>query len=184
MAQIGPGIFTIDGFLNAEECRSHVRATEAKGYEAATINTRKGALADPDLRNNSRLIADDVELAASLWQRLRPNVPGFISGRQAIGLNERFRFYRYEPSERFSGHSDAPYRRENGEKSLLTFMVYLNDDFSGGETAFQNATIKPETGLALLFRHELFHEGRPVLSGTKYVLRSDVMFGRPGEIAG
>jgi hypothetical protein len=184
MSPIAPGIFTIDGFFSTEECRIHVRATEAKGYEAATINTRKGALADPDVRNNSRLIVDDPDLAATLWQRLQPSVPGFISGRQAIGLNERFRFYRYASSERFSGHSDAPYERENGEKSLLTFMVYLNHDFSGGETAFQNATIKPETGLALLFRHELFHEGCPVISGTKYVLRSDVMFGRPGEITG
>jgi hypothetical protein len=60
----------------------------------------------------------------------------------------------------------------------------LSADFSGGETAFQETVIKPELGLALLFRHELFHEGRPVIAGVKYVLRSDVMFGPPGEIRG
>jgi hypothetical protein len=181
----GPaGIYTIDRFLSAEECRAHISATEAAGYEEATVNTRKGSVANPDIRNNSRLILDDLRLAESLWSRLHSSIPSFLSGRQAIGLNERFRFYRYSPSERFSGHTDAPYERPNGEKSLLTFMVYLSADFSGGETAFQETVIKPELGLALLFRHELFHEGRPVIAGMKYVLRSDVMFGPPGEIRG
>jgi hypothetical protein len=28
------------------------------------------------------------------------------------------------------------FSRENGERSQLTFMVYLNSDFNGGETKF------------------------------------------------
>ena len=43
------------------------------------------------------------------------------------------------------------------------------------------ASVTPETGLALLHRHGddcLLHEGRPVSTGTKYVLRSDVIFGQ------
>ena len=184
MTPVAPGIYTIDRFLAAEECRTRISAAEAVSFDAATVNTRKGAISSPDIRNNSRLLLDDRALAEALWLRLRSAIPGFMSGRQPVGLNERFRFYRYGPSEKFSGHTDAPYQRENGEKSLLTFMVYLNDDFSGGETAFQNVVIKPETGLALLFRHELFHEGKPVIAGRKYVLRSDVMFGPPGTVAG
>ncbi len=42
------------------------------------------------------------------------------------------------------------------------------------------ASVTPETGLALLHRHGddcLLHEGRPVIAGTKYILRSDVIFG-------
>jgi hypothetical protein len=34
------------------------------------------------------------------------------------------------------------------------------------------------TGHALLFQHRLLHEGCPVRSGIKYVLRSDVMYRR------
>jgi prolyl 4-hydroxylase len=67
--------------------------------------------------------------------------------------------------------------RPNGEQSMLTFMLYLNGDFEGGETNFQSGvSVKPETGMVLVFRHALFHEGAAVTSGRKYVLRSDVMF--------
>jgi hypothetical protein len=38
--------------------------------------------------------------------------------------------------------------------------------------------------MALIFRHELFHEGAEVKSGKKYVLRSDVMYGPVGRLAG
>jgi hypothetical protein len=38
--------------------------------------------------------------------------------------------------------------------------------------------------MALIFRHECLHEGRPVLDGTKYVLRTDVMYDRIGRMSG
>ncbi len=60
----------------------------------------------------------------------------------------------------------------------MTFMIYLNEDMKGGETKFIECDIKPETGKALIFIHELLHEGAPVLEGVKYVLRTDVMYRR------
>ena len=62
--------------------------------------------------------------------------------------------------------------------------MYLNDDFTGGETAVMSKVIMPKRGMALFFRHELRHEGRAVTSGTKYVMRTDVMYGRVGETRG
>ena len=57
-------------------------------------------------------------------------------------------------------------------------MVYLNDDFEGGETEFpeQGEIIVPEVGTALLFQHMLLHAGKRVRSGVKMVLRSDVLY--------
>jgi hypothetical protein len=54
----------------------------------------------------------------------------------------------------------------------------LNEGFSGGETDFpeQSRTIVPKTGESLLFQHKLLHAGKPVTDGTKYVLRSDVLY--------
>ena len=93
-------------------------------------------------------------------------------------MNERLRFYRYGPGQRFAPHTDGCVRRANGEESLLTFMIYLNGDVQGGETHFENASITPRPGLALVFDHYLLHEGGLVLAGHKYVLRSDVMYGQ------
>jgi predicted 2-oxoglutarate/Fe(II)-dependent dioxygenase YbiX len=179
-----PGIYAVQGVLTPAECAAHIAASEAEGYEAATISTRKGAMPDREVRNNDRLIRDDREVAALLWSRLERHLPRFVDGRQAIGVNERVRFYRYKAGQRFAGHVDGQFRRANGEASLLTLMVYLNDDFAGGETAFAEVGIIPRRGMALLFRHALFHEGRLVARGVKYVLRSDVMFGPVGQISG
>ncbi len=62
----------------------------------------------------------------------------------------------------------------DGTRSWLTFMVYLCDDFEGGETTFPDLqkVIEPKAGSALLFQHA----GQRVTRGTKLVLRSDVLF--------
>jgi predicted 2-oxoglutarate/Fe(II)-dependent dioxygenase YbiX len=182
--ELRDGVFTVSDVLTSEECQTLVQAAEHAGFEAASIVTAAGARIEPSVRNNARLIEDNFDRASDLWERIGGFVPPFVNGRQAIGVNERFRFYRYDPGQQFAGHEDAPFRRANGEQSLLTFMIYLNDDFQGGETIFRDVGVTPKTGMALLFRHELFHEGRPVMAGRKYVLRSDVMFNPPGRIRG
>jgi len=83
------------------------------------------------------------------------------------------------PGQRFAPHYDGCFRRNPSECSELTFMVYLNDGFAGGATTFHDfdEEVVPQAGMALLFQHQLLHEGCVVTSGVKYVLRSDVMYG-------
>ena len=57
-------------------------------------------------------------------------------------------------------------------------MIYLNEEFEGGETKFDKFSIIPKTGMALVFPHHLLHQGNSVVSGVKYVLRTDVMYER------
>ena len=175
-------LLTIEGFFSPEECAQQIARSEGAGYEAATISTRGGAVMNTAIRNNDRLIADDPALAQLLWQRVKPFVPSPLFEREAIGLNERLRYYRYEPGQTFKPHQDGSFKRENGEKSQVTFMVYLNDGFGGGSTNFDlryphgEVEVVPRAGMALLFVHSFRHEGAVVTSGAKYVLRSDVMY--------
>jgi prolyl 4-hydroxylase len=184
MTDAAQDLWTVPDFASAKECEQMIARAETIGFQAATINTASGPTRNVGTRNNDRVVIDDWRLAGELWLRLTPHIPAFLSGRQAIGLNERFRFYRYGPQQQFRGHIDAPFRRPTGEMSALTFMIYLNDTFEGGETSFPDTVIKPQRGLALIFRHEIFHEGREVLNGRKYVLRSDVMFNPLGRTSG
>ncbi len=137
---------------------------------------------------------DSAELAEELWHSLEPQLPEFwrrpdVQSRygsgvhEAVGLNERLRFYRYEPGHRFKMHRDGTFRRSPKELSFLTLLVYLNEGFDGGSTFVMSQqgnsreyNVVPRTGLALLFLHDLAHEGQAVRAGRKYVLRSDVMF--------
>jgi predicted 2-oxoglutarate/Fe(II)-dependent dioxygenase YbiX len=178
----GDRIFVIHGFLTAEECASFVAMSEQAGYEAATITTAAGFVMAKEVRDNARLIVDDASLAAEWWLRARPFLPRRMEEWRAVGFNERFRFYRYDSGQKFAPHFDGYFRRGNVEQSQLTFMVYLNADFTGGETKFYDEdrelhmTVRPECGMALGFVHLQLHEGAPVVKGRKYVLRTDVMY--------
>jgi len=180
-------IFTISNFMAQEECVQYINLSENNGYSDAPITTASGYVMRPEVRNNARVILDDVELASSLWQRIAPFVPTPLEGRTALGLNERFRFYRYDVGQKFAPHYDGSFRRPNGEQSQVTFMVYLNDDFVDGETKFDlryphgEVSVVPKAGMALLFLHHLRHEGAPVQRGRKYVLRTDVMYSASSE---
>ncbi|MDY7226679.1 2OG-Fe(II) oxygenase [Hyalangium rubrum] len=173
-------IVTVSNFLSPEECEEYIRLTLATGYEEAPITTFRGFVMRPDIRNNTRVIRDDRELADRLWERMQGWVPTThrrIGSWHPHNLNERFRFYRYTGGQYFKWHSDGPFIRSQQEVSLFTAMVYLNEDFEGGTTDFQfGPTVTPRRGMLLLFEHSLVHQGAPVRSGCKYVLRTDVMF--------
>jgi hypothetical protein len=182
--KIADGIDAVRAFLAAQECIDFIQLSERIGYEQAPITTITGDEILPEVRNNERAMLDSPDVAAKLWTKAASHIPRILHGRQAVGLNERIRFYRYGPGQQFGGHLDAPYLRPNGEQSQLTLMVYLNDDFVGGETKFDDVVVSPVTGMALIFQHELFHEGARVASGRKYVLRTDVMYNPPGRFSG
>jgi predicted 2-oxoglutarate/Fe(II)-dependent dioxygenase YbiX len=186
-------IFLIRGFLTPDECRHHIERTEAAGYDDAPISTGGGFVMVKSMRNNDRVMLDDPPLAAELFERARPFLPPNFLVWTPVGLNERFRYYRYNPGQKFEWHFDGAFTRDNGDSSKLTFMVYLNDGFVGGETAFnlrrlgavrdddEVLRVVPEAGTALVFRHDVLHTGAVVLQGTKYVMRSDVMFRHPAS---
>jgi hypothetical protein len=121
---------------------------------------------------------------------------------EPLGLNPRLRVLKYDylDNDRFEPHFDATTVVGTHQKSLLTVLLYLNDgggvDFEGGETLYLNSdasstltqqhetksaardTIKvtPATGKVVIFEHDLFHSGAPLEWGTKYVLRTDILF--------
>jgi prolyl 4-hydroxylase len=170
------GIFTIEGFWPKEECALFIEASEMIGYEPATVNTDTGVKRVEGSRNNERVIYEDKILAQKLWMLLESHAPNKIGNSCAVGLNELFRFYKYLPGQQFKKHRDESFIRNEEEASYYTFMIYLNDEYTGGVTNFNEVSIKPSCGMALLFRHDLEHAGSPVIDGVKYVLRTDVMY--------
>jgi hypothetical protein len=183
-------VFEVTEFVSPEWCDAIIAGAEARGFDEATVNTSKGHIRDAKWRNNDRLISDDGRLAAELWTRAEPCVPRRFKGRDAIGLNERLRFYRYDVGQKFDWHLDGYYERENGERSQYTFMIYLNDGFEGGGTSFADRqrglfapfTVMPRKGAALFFYDHLEHRGDEVTAGRKYVLRTDGMYSSRADL--
>ena len=160
-----PLVFTVDNVLSAAECSALIDRIEALGPTVAPITTAAGFVMREDVRNNTRVIFDDVALATMIFERVAAHVPAQLCGMRPVGANERFRCYRYEHAQQFAPHYDGSFVRTDDEMSLLTFMVYLNDGFAGGATRFSDVSVTPKRGLALLFQHFLLHEGSSVTSG-------------------
>jgi hypothetical protein len=148
-----------------------IRVTERLGYE----DIKTGVL-----NNNAWVtwVLDELAVERPLFERCREHFPAVVSGpdagslspRRLSGLNPRARFYRYLPNdwETFKLHRDDPnpgagfvgprtFRWDlDGERSsLLTFLLYLNDDFEGGETSFDlgngRVAVRPVQGSVLVF---------------------------------
>ena len=164
------------GFLSPTECTELIARSEQLGYAEAGVATSAGAQLIKGIRNNFRVAFSDAALTDALWLRAQPFLPAEPDGAPAVGFHDQLRFYRYDVGERFNKHKDGRIRQSAGVASRWTFLLYLNDDFAGGETEFEDLTVAPQRGAALCFRHELRHKGCPVAQGRKYVLRTDVLY--------
>lgn len=180
-------LFVVHDFLAPEECDYYITLTESAGYGDAPITTSSGPVMRKDIRNNDRVMIDDPRTAETVWERLRPFLAERMQFWVPVGLNERFRFYRYDPGQQFDWHFDGAYERAAEERSAFTLMIYLSGGVADGATEFNLRSrgptqgddpivrVQPEAGTALLFPHRIYHRGAPVAGGRKYVMRTDVM---------
>ena len=168
----------VEKFLTPEECKGFIDFSEKQGYQESLIRSKDGEVMNKDIRDNDRVIWDNPQVAAQLWELVKDMMPADIEGYEPIGLNERLRFYRYRDGQQFKPHVDGPYKKSETEKSKITLLLYLNEDFEGGNTTLvlEGEEIEPKEGMLFLFEHKIMHCGRPVTKGTKYVLRTDVMY--------
>lgn len=96
---------------------------------------------------------------------------GFDTYRETLNL------LKYEQGEEYGWHIDAPAEKDmSGEcdavSRLISVVLYLNDDFKGGETEMLGRKFRPEKGKALIFpsNWNYPHRACPVTEGTKYAL--------------
>jgi hypothetical protein len=88
-----------------------------------------------------------------------------------------------------SNHITLPSQPSVPARTTWTLLLYLTSSSEGcigGETVFyphdrrsanQEIPVPPETGMLLLHKHGndcLLHEGREVLAGEKWILRTDL----------
>lgn len=175
--EAGRLLWTVEDVYSAEECREFVDFIESSSPTLSTNN--------PMYRDQDRVMRDDPQTASELFRRLRSHLPQRMGSLTLLGLNERLRFYRYRRGQRFSPHMDHWYQPNERQITLHTVLVYFNDDFEGGETRFQEqleSVVRPRPGLAAVFQHKIRHEGCEIRRGTKYAMRTDVIYEAPDAI--
>jgi len=101
----------------------------------------------------------------------------------AYCMNSHIRLSMYDPKQFFGIHKDGiNFDKDNKQRmSYATLNIFLNDDFEGGATTFYEKdktakfVCKPRTGRGGFFYSQQYHEGNKIISGNKYLLRTDFM---------
>jgi prolyl 4-hydroxylase len=97
-----------------------------------------------------------------------------------VRAGEPLQVLHYAPSEQYREHSDALPGVMPAQQRVMTFLVYLNEDYEGGETSFPalGFKIRGQTGDGLLFRNasadgtpdgRAVHAGLPIIRGVKHI---------------
>lgn len=176
----------LPNFLSSQECDHIIEISNAKFQQSKVIG-QNGEIID-DIRNRS---------SYSAMLNSFPNDPilNNIYNKVSKLLNypidniEYLQCVRYEEEQFFNFHFDTFNYKGYKEKEdnnfqgqrIITILVYLNDDFFGGETSFPNMRrrVLPKKGLALKFYNlradgevdtDSLHGGLPVFKGVKYAL--------------
>lgn len=168
-------LVVIDDVLTPEQCKQMMEIGEKHGLE----DINRGGMV-----KYQRSTFKDKRLADSLFFQLRNYIPKMYNGRRIVSMNDHFIFSKYDVGGKFDIHKDEINNDSFGNKSIMTFNIFLNEDFEGGETDFYyedrktlRKSVKPKIGKGVLFDSQQYHCGNEVKSGNKFLLRTDVMIG-------
>ncbi|CAA7391822.1 unnamed protein product [Spirodela intermedia] len=202
----GDDLFTVPNYLTPHEVKGFIEAAESSGFshqgslgpargEAYRDNDRI-SLNDPELakciwESGLDKVFSSIKLQGRSAVGLNPNIRFYrykVGQRFGRHIDEsvdlgRGRKTQYTLLIYLSGRRAAPGerndpRRGGGDPSPPSALV-------GGETVFYDdrrgtvAEVAPAEGMALVHIHGgrcMLHEARAVVKGTKYILRSDVVF--------
>jgi hypothetical protein len=161
---IVPDVFSV------EECKHFIEATEATRWYPA------GYSHPSDFAMNDKGIADE------LFSRLQHVLPREFEGRPLSRINDYLHFYRYAPRwvnqiTTFGGFVTS----SGNEVGRIYVTLFLNDDYKCGEETLDlveggHVKFKAQTGSVLLSYCCITHKEEAVWSGTKYTMRTNVMF--------
>lgn len=166
----------IDDLFTEKECQELIAYAESQKWEFCDA----GGIA-----HYYRVLRIDKELADKLFVKIKPYLPETFKGMRPIKLNDHFRYSKYNPGGLFTIHRDGINVDADGNRAIITLNIFLNIPEEGGGTTFfergkkqqlqKYVTIKPKPGRGALFYNQLYHQGDKVISGYKYLLRTDVM---------
>lgn len=173
----------IPNFLTLEECNQILQISTNKLIDSK-VYSPSADLVDEKVRISKQTWLNDNNhpLILDLSKRIAK-----ITGTRLTD-QEELQVVNYHPGGFYKPHYDACNRkvenctRLNGTRGprYITFIIYLNNDFEGGETYFPNInkSIVPEMGKAAIFYNvnlngdvlvNSLHEGRDVKKGVKWI---------------
>jgi len=185
--------WVVEGILTEEECKQLKLKSEKLGI------LDKQAAGDVRHRNSTKVEIDDVELAQTLYERIKEKIPqevwvdedcdnlGLMYSKEQLygkwtpyGLNYRFRIVNYPGKGHFGPHRDGCRIIDEHNRSLITINGFLTDRPSGfgGATRFVKDDIDVslnEEGIFSTSECDILHRVEAEKAGTASVFFHDLM---------
>nr|WP_294848516.1 2OG-Fe(II) oxygenase [uncultured Sphingomonas sp.] len=183
---INPLIRTYEGFATARECQWLIDSARSRLAPAQVADPRTNRLGPDPARSNTSAAFTfaDLDLVMEAIRARISNAVGI-----PLAAFEAPQILHYEVGQEFRPHVDylepssplfAEELARRGQRAA-TFLLYLNDDFGGGETAFPRLDIRyrGQTGDAILFANvgpmgnpdpRTVHAGEAPTHGQKWIL--------------
>jgi len=171
-------IKTIDNFLTEDECLELIDSAKYNLTEASILGEE----------------VNDYRTAVSTWidtkTPLVDKIQALLSKETNLPIEnqEYIHIVKYNTGGQYKDHYDFFYPGEDyfdeemsyGGQRIITCLIYLNEDFTGGNTYFPNKdfTVDPKIGKLIIWRnvtednlldYDTLHAGLPVDSGEKWV---------------
>lgn len=178
-----PEVIHFPSLFTPAECRYLMEATGDR-FDPSMVYDSNRQLVRDQIRTSDGstihwLIEDPAIVAIN--RRLAAVTGSTYENGEALAL------LRYSPGQEYRPHFDFVKGVEN--RRLLTALIYLNEDFEGGETEFVRTglKVKGKAGDVIVFRNEgtdsgpnllSEHAGLPVTKGFKYLATRWIREGR------
>lgn len=141
-----------------------------------------------------------------IWLRIAPLITKLVDHNgqvwRSVGVSSLLRFIKYQNGGFLYPHYDAPFEYANGNKTLASLIIYLQNTADGGKTRFikdpqVNSTgkwsyndwdrqpkkeeilysVTSKSGSGLIFDHLTLHDGELVTGeGSKIIIRTDIVY--------
>ncbi|MBV8686470.1 MAG: 2OG-Fe(II) oxygenase [Alphaproteobacteria bacterium] len=179
-----PHVVVAEGFATAAECDYLVAKAEGALQPSTVVDPGTGRLIPHPIRSSEGAMYGvyDEDVAVNALNRRIAALSGTV-----IAQGEPLQLLRYRPGGEYRAHMDALPAEPN--QRILTVLVYLSDDYEGGETRFPRTglSFRGRRGDALLFRNVgpygepeplSIHAGLPVTRGVKTIASRWIRAGR------
>ena len=183
-------IYEYDNLLTPQECQTIIQLAAPHVSRSHVLSKQKynksRTSSHTFLKSNVHPIIEKIDQIVYSYLKI------------PIENYESLQVVNYKSTQKYDAHYDACDPEEEicqddmkrGGLRYATFIIYLNDDFEGGETEFpiHNYKAKPKTGKAVLFfnlddrnqtrRHNSFHGGLPPTTGEKWMCNKWIRLGK------
>ena len=172
-----PQVTLFPGIFSQAECAYLIQTAEPLLQPSVVVDPSTGRQVPNPIRTSSATgfpFTDENPAIHALNRRLAA-----ASGTD-VRAGEPLQVLSYTPGQQYHEHNDALPGVAPDQQRILTFLVYLDEDYEGGETSFPalGLKVRGKAGDGLLFRNasgdgspdpRAIHAGLAVTRGTKHL---------------